>query len=86
MTTPDVFTQRLYVLVESGSPGREMVMGVMDHEVIPGELHYRDERAIATALRNLADRFEQGGGFVGPVTIKKQAETLALLRNEEVTR
>ena len=82
MTTPDVFTQRVYVLVESGAPGHETVMGVMDYEVIPGERHYRDEHAIATALRDIANRFAEGGGFVGPVQIKRQAETLALLRNE----
>lgn len=80
MTTPEQFTQRVYVVIESGFPGSESTMLVMDHEVIPGEKHYRDEHAIADALRNLAERFEQGGSFIGPTGLT--AEDLKLARNE----
>lgn len=82
------FVQRVYVLVEAGHPDRPSVMGVMDYETIPDELHYRSEHGVADALRRLADRFEQGGGFVGPICFGKkenleaQENTLSLLRNE----
>jgi len=60
----------------------------MDYETIPDELHYRSEYGVAEALRRLADRFEQGGGFVGPIGLARKAkpkqtqEQLRLLRNE----
>ena len=83
------FIQRVYVLVEAGHPSDPAVMGVLDYETIPDEIHYRSEVGIADALRRLAGRFETyGGGFIGPIGLARKAraeetkEQLLLLRND----
>lgn len=59
------FIQQVFVVIEAGLiPGSLMHFTAMP-EPIDSKAHYRDERAIADALRKLADRIEQGCMFEG---------------------
>lgn len=66
----DHWVQRVYAVIEAGNvidgelhPMQMTPLG--GPEDINPEKHYRDERAIANALRDLADRIEEGDHFEG---------------------
>lgn len=65
-----MWVQRVYAVIEAGhildaNPALMQMTPLGGPEDINAEKHYRDERAIADALRDLADRIEQGDSFEG---------------------
>lgn len=59
-----IFIQRVYTVIEAGAPGHLMCLVPITGPVdIPEREHFRDERHVAGALRELADKIEQGIGY-----------------------